>query len=252
MGTINHPVVGKVSYTVNHDGSLNLLGNWAGQNIGVVLIPELVGVPTYGGKFSGKVSFYRRAIPQLRAAFAEVARRGLADKIIFWDGSFVPRLMRGGSSPSNHGFGTAFDINAQWNPFHRAPAARGEKGDLHEVAAVFKRYGFDWGGDWDSPDGMHFEVKRILSEAEIAAIAHGAQSTPALPKIPIPNYGGPAFEIVVNGGENIGPGLIWNGKLYGPLDDVLEAVNLDIVKSGDCRARSEQPRFYIVTGAGKK
>lgn len=244
MGKINHPIVGQVSYTVNRDGSLNLLDDWASRNIGVVLIPELVGVPTYGGRFSGKVSFYRRAIPQLKAAFVEVGRRGLKDKILFWDGSFVPRLMRGGNSPSNHSFGTAFDINAEWNGFHKRPAAVGAKGDLHAISAVFKRHGFEWGGDWRDPDGMHIEVAKIVSEA-------GAQSTPDYPKIAVPEYSGPGFEIVQNG-VNIGEGLIWNGKLFGALDASLEAAGLDIVKSADLRGRREQPRFYVITGKKAK
>lgn len=253
MGTINHPVVGSVSYTVNKDGSLNLQPGWQSQNIGIAVIPELAGVPTYGGnRFSGKVSFYRRAIPQLRAAFAELGRLGLDKKIIFWDGSFNPRLMRGGSSPSNHSFGTALDVNADWNPFRKQPAAPGAKGDLHAIAQVFKRYGFSWGGDWKNADGMHFEINRILSEAEIVAAARGTQAIPVMPQIPVPNYNGPGFEVVVNNtGNNIGPGLIWNNELYVSARSVLNQVGQDIIQSGDQRARREQPRFYIVTGAKK-
>lgn len=171
MPTTKHSIVGSVSYTVLSGGAIRLEPGWESANIGTAFIPQLKGVPTYGGnKFSGNVRFYKPAIPQLKAAFSEVERAGLKDKILFWDGSFVPRLVRGGTSPSNHSFGTAFDINAQWNPFKRPPAARGAKGDLHDVAQVFKRHGFTWGGDWkNTPDGMHFEVNRIMKPEELQA-----------------------------------------------------------------------------------
>jgi hypothetical protein len=164
VGTVNHPIVGRVSYGVGSGGRLILPDGWASANIGTVHIPQLKGVPTYGGAFSGNVRFYKRAIPQLQAAFAAVEAAGLKDKILFWDGSFVPRLKRGGSTPSNHSWGTAFDINAEWNGFRRRPARVGAKGDLHAVADVIKRFGFTWGGDWrNTPDGMHFEINEILS-----------------------------------------------------------------------------------------
>jgi hypothetical protein len=165
MGTTNHPIVGRVSYGVGKGGRLILPDGWERANIGTVQIPQLKDVPTYGGKFSGNVRFYKRAIPQLKAAFEAVEAAGLKDKILFWDGSFVPRLKRGGSTPSNHSFGTAFDVNADWNPFRRKPAAVGSKGDLHAVADAFKKFGFTWGGDWrNTPDGMHFEINRILTD----------------------------------------------------------------------------------------
>lgn len=102
MGTINHPIVGHVSYGVGNKGRLILPDGWVSANISTAFVPQLRGVQTYGGKFSGKVRFFKPAIPQLVAAFAEVERLGLSSKILFWDGSFVPRLKRGGSTPSNH------------------------------------------------------------------------------------------------------------------------------------------------------
>lgn len=165
MGVINHPIVGRVPYGVGSGGRLILPDGWESQNIGVAVIPQLKGVPTYNGRFSGNVRFYKPAIPQLVAAFAAIEAAGLKDRLIFWDGSFVPRVMRGtASTPSNHSFGTALDMNADWNGFHQTPAANGAKGDLHPVADVIKRFGFDWGGDWRRPDGMHFEVSKILGE----------------------------------------------------------------------------------------
>lgn len=234
MPVTKHPIAGNVSWSYGSKGSLVLPSSWVSANIGTVYIPQLDGVPTYGGKFSGNVRFYKRAIPQLKAAFAEVERSGLKDKILFWDGSFVPRLKRGGSTPSNHTFGTAFDINAQWNGFKQKPAAKGKKGDLHAVAQIFKRFGFTWGGTWQrTPDGMHFEVNRILSADEIAEAVGGAKT------------GGKEFE-----GESL---LIWNGhplplemvkeRPFTSIRDLLELAGHRIYAYSD--EVEEKGRFYI-------
>lgn len=169
MSVINHPVVGRVEYSV--DSGRVLLGNWDDRNIITVHIPQLKGIPTYGAAFSGNVQFYKHAAPQLKAAFAEVEKAGLLKRVIFWDGSFVPRTKRGSkSSPSNHAFGTAFDINAAWNPFRRPYADKGEKGSVVELVPIFERFGFRWGGNWDGPcDGMHFEVRRLLASVGVSA-----------------------------------------------------------------------------------
>jgi len=241
MPATNHPIVGKVTYTTGGGGRLFLPDAWVSKNIGLVLIPELKGVPTYGGKFSGNVRFYKRAIPQLKAAFSEVGRLGLADKILFWDGSFVPRLKRGGSTPSNHTYATAFDINAQWNGFRVKPAAKGKRGDLHAIAAVFKRYGFIWGGDWErTPDGMHFEIKRILSADEIAAIAKGVEPTvanSATAEHPVKFFLHGIREQELIGAE------IKDGKLVARVADVAQALGFDLVKVND--RRKEANRFDV-------
>ena len=30
------------------------------------------------------------------------------------------------------------------------------------VVDAFRRWGFKWGGDFSTPDGMHFELERII------------------------------------------------------------------------------------------
>lgn len=231
MGRIEHPIVGSVAYGVGSNGSLILPDGWASQNVGTILIPQLKGVPTYGGKFSGNVRFYKRAIPQLVAAFNAVEAAGMKDRIIFWDGSFVPRLKRGGSTPSNHSFGTAFDINAEWNGFKQKPAAVGAKGDLHAVADVFKRFGFIWGGDWqNTKDGMHFEISKIITN-----MAAPETSKPAPQTIRYFLQG--AHEVELIGAE------IKGGKLVAPVADVAKACGFDLTVRND--RREELGRFDV-------
>ena len=73
------------------------------------------------------------------------------------DGSFT-------TTPSNHSWGLAIDVNAPSNPFggstHTIPVAMG---------LLFTDYGFRWGGDYDgTKDWMHFEFMGTPSSAKNA------------------------------------------------------------------------------------
>jgi hypothetical protein len=158
---------GRLNYRHVGGGQVRLLYNWEESNIVTVYIPALDGVHTDGGKFSGRVRWHRRCVEQLQFAWAEAKDAGLMPFVKTWDGSFNPRLMRGSSTRlSNHAYGTAFDINAEWNGLGQEPAAVGRTGDVHAIAKVFKHHGFHWGGDWERPDGMHFEVGAIIDYEE--------------------------------------------------------------------------------------
>ncbi|MBM9459880.1 M15 family metallopeptidase [Nocardioides sp. zg-536] len=107
----------------------------------------------------GRVTCNRHMMPQLKAALAEVQRRGLADEIHAdeYAGCYYPRFIAGSSSLSNHSFGLALDFNVPGNQ-------RGTVGEMNrEVVAIFKLWGFAWGGDWSWTDPMHFELARIVS-----------------------------------------------------------------------------------------
>jgi hypothetical protein len=141
--------------------AIEILDNWERENITTVAVPQLVGVDTYGGRFSGAVQFNHQCVAQLRGAWEEVERAGLLDLVLFWDGSFVPRCI--GASPpyvlSPHSWGIAFDINARWNAYNQAPAPAGRPGTVAPLVPIFEAWGFAWGGWFDQhPDGMHFEV----------------------------------------------------------------------------------------------
>jgi peptidoglycan L-alanyl-D-glutamate endopeptidase CwlK len=44
------------------------------------------------------------------------------------------------------------------------------KSDWQEVVAIFKRYGYDWGGDWKFVDAPHFQKTLGKSVAELQAL----------------------------------------------------------------------------------
>lgn len=130
---------------------------------------EIVNVTVSAGSVAGRPGpfafpFNRRAAPQLQALWAEWEREGLFDRILTFDGSFVPRLIRGSkASLSCHAFGAAFDINAAFNPLNQMPPLAGKKGSVRELVEIANKHGFFWGGHFRTRlDGMHFEVSKLL------------------------------------------------------------------------------------------
>ncbi|MGE3800094.1 MAG: M15 family metallopeptidase [Candidatus Kapaibacterium sp.] len=134
-------------------------GSWERDNIVKVNIPQLVGVKS--APRSGDILFHRLASQQVADLFKAWEEAGLMDRVLTWAGSYVPRLVRGGRSLSNHAFGTAFDINVPWNGLGVRPALVGEKGSVRELVPIAHKHGFYWGGHFSRQDGMHFEVAKV-------------------------------------------------------------------------------------------
>ena len=90
----------------------------------------------------------------------------LLDRIITDGGMFCARYVRGSRGVlSNHSYGTAFDLNAPWNPLKKVPALVGQKGCVRELVEIANGLGWWWGGhawppSYDRFDGMHFERAR--------------------------------------------------------------------------------------------
>lgn len=105
----------------------------------------------------GELTCNKHMMPQLKAALIEVQESGLADEIRYHVGCYYPRFIAGSTKLSNHSFGLAIDINSRENQ-------RGTVGEMHRgVVAIFKKWGFAWGGDWNYTDPMHFELSRIVN-----------------------------------------------------------------------------------------
>jgi D-alanyl-D-alanine carboxypeptidase/Transglycosylase SLT domain len=140
---------------------VRIMGDWAQTNIVRVSIP----VKRFLGR-DGPLTFefHRLAAEQLVEMWLEWEKEGLLDHIVTFDGSYVPRFMRGSRTKlSNHAFGTAFDINAQFNALGAEPARMRERGCVRELVPIANKYGFFWGGHFQGrSDGMHFEVARLL------------------------------------------------------------------------------------------
>lgn len=138
--------VGTYRYTVS-GGQVVPDPDWVSSRIGTDQVPIL-----------GSVTCNKAIFPQMKAAFAEIVDRGLADKINpgEYAGCYNARFIAGSSSLSNHSFGLAFDVNVPGN-------LRGTVGEIDRgVVQIFKKWGFSWGGDWRYTDPMHFELNQIV------------------------------------------------------------------------------------------
>lgn len=158
--------LGNPKYTVDKPGTyhspITFTDGWDKKNISTVYIPQLKGVPFYtlnGTKGSGKISFYTKAHKAVQDLFKAWEDDGLISKILTFEGSFNARVIKSGTTPSNHSFGTAFDINGSWNPEGHAAAKIGKQGCLLELVPRASELGFYWGGFYS--DAMHFEYAKL-------------------------------------------------------------------------------------------
>lgn len=139
-------VVGTFRYRVIGGGRIAPDPAWVAANIRTEAVPIL-----------GSVTCHKDLFPQLRAALLEVQQRGLADAIDpdQYAGCYYPRFIANTTTLSNHSFGLALDLNTAGNQ-------RGTVGEIdRDVVAIFKTWGFAWGGDWRWTDPMHFELAEV-------------------------------------------------------------------------------------------
>ena len=107
------------------------------------------------GVIPKKLYCNRDMVKPLEQAFRNLIRTGFVKELRMWDGCFNIRKKRGGASPSLHSWGVAIDVNAAWNGFGKSPTLS------PGFVKCFTDAGFDWGGVWGKPDGMHFQLKSI-------------------------------------------------------------------------------------------
>lgn len=103
---------------------------------------------------------HRLAVGRICEFFDQVADqyggyRNLREQDLdIWGGCYQFRSKRGGRSLSVHAWGMAFDYLPHLGPFgkrSRIPA---------EIVAIGENLGFENGGTWSVPDGMHFQLCR--------------------------------------------------------------------------------------------
>ena len=144
--------------TADNPENVKIQGTWESENIVMVPLPLLskLGI-------ASRAQFHKKVAKQLSGLFDAWDKAGYGQHIKQWGGTYCPRLIRGGTSLSNHAFGTAFDINVPWNPLGHDPAPLGAKGSVLPLIALANEFGFFWGGHYKGRlDGMHFEIGRIL------------------------------------------------------------------------------------------
>jgi hypothetical protein len=141
--------LGSLTYQLMPDGTVFVDPKWVADNIVTQSVPII-----------GRMTCHKAMFPQLIKALTEIQASGLADKIHpdQYEGCYYPKLIEDTDHLSMHAWGLAFDINTPTNQ-------RLTHGDMDPgVVAIFKKWGFRWGGDWkDTPDPMHFEMAALLN-----------------------------------------------------------------------------------------
>lgn len=138
------------SYTSVGDGTIVIDPNWVRDWIVRVDLPRV-----------GRVYVNRIIAPQLIAAMAEVEAKGLLDHFdpAQFAGGWVARHIDWNPRKplSMHAWGLAVDFNSRDNCLGCSP-----KMDM-EIVRTFEKWGFAWGGWWSRPDGMHFELAKVVT-----------------------------------------------------------------------------------------
>lgn len=148
-------------------GEVELERDWVKANLVTVKIPW-AGLSSSGlSPASRAITVHRLAAGPTVALWEAWMHAGYLPLIRGWGGSWVARMKRGheySTNPkdlSNHAWGTAFDINPAWNRLGKRPARVTEAGSVEMLVPLAYESGWAWGGDFSTPDGMHFELARI-------------------------------------------------------------------------------------------
>lgn len=132
----------------NAAGEIVILGDWEDRNIVKVTCPI----------FNRVVRLHKDVADDYRAFMLHILDEGLQKLLLTDDGAFYPRYIRGSkTSLSNHAWGSAFDVNYEWNKLGAVPAGKGKKGSVREIVLIGVQHGWFWGGWFSRRDGMHFE-----------------------------------------------------------------------------------------------
>ncbi len=151
-------LLGEFAYRVNANGSVTQEASWQAANL-----------PS--GRRSIGIGIVARCHlviePALEAAFAEIAQRGLHTVFDVGDansagGCHNPRFNRLANSSSigflsRHSWGMAIDTNTVGSCQGCAPPNIATRTGGCEAVRILRKHGFAWGGNYLTPDGMHFE-----------------------------------------------------------------------------------------------
>ncbi|WP_127088342.1 M15 family metallopeptidase [Aquabacter cavernae] len=143
---------------------------WEASNLVVIKCPWVLryeGKPVKGIRIHHKCAFsLKRVLDAIWDAVgrsqAEIDRIGMST----YGGSFEIRDMRGGKSTSMHSYGCALDFDPDRNGLGDKTPAMDKR-----VIAAFEVEGWEWGGHWSRPDGMHFQAARTRAEPKRLALA---------------------------------------------------------------------------------
>jgi hypothetical protein len=143
-------LLGEFAYTVSSAGSVSLSSDWTSANVTDRITYRDIAI---------KTRCHRLVSTALQGALSEVAAQGLSAGIDVtntntYGGCYYPRFNRLTGQLgflSRHSWGQAFDTNTVTNAQGATPRM-----DCR-IVGIFRSWGFAWGGNFLTPDGMHFE-----------------------------------------------------------------------------------------------
>lgn len=91
----------------------------------------------------------------------DIAMDGLCDEIKSFNGCFNIRMIKGVEILSTHSWAVSLDFNKEENELGMVPLMS------PKIVEIFKKHGFDWGGDFERLDGMHFQASIKLLKGEL-------------------------------------------------------------------------------------
>jgi hypothetical protein len=146
-------LLGEFSFHVNANGSITLGGNWIATHI------SGGGARTTFAYIPIRAACNNAVRGAIQNALREVYQSGLGGAIDVgntntYGGCFYPRYNRIGAnigSLSRHSWGQPIDMNTTTNVQGGIPHM-----DCR-VVRIFRKWGFAWGGNFTTSDGMHFE-----------------------------------------------------------------------------------------------
>lgn len=153
-------LLGEFTYRVNADGSVSQNDAWVAASLpgGRVTLNDSIPI---------SARCHNVIEPALRAALADIAAAGLGATIDVanansYGGCHLARFNR--LTPdsslgflSRHSWGMALDTNTLGSCQGCAPPDFATRPGGCTTVQIFRKYGFAWGGNFLTPDGMHFE-----------------------------------------------------------------------------------------------
>lgn len=142
---------GKFNYYSKSNGTIVIDPQWIKENIVSLNLPII-----------GTIRCHKKVASDLSKIFSKIEFDTKQYLININDfkklgGCFVPRHIRFNPKKklSLHSWGIAIDLNVKDNPF-------GTKGteNQKELSRYFIMFGWEWGGNWKTPDPMHFQYNK--------------------------------------------------------------------------------------------
>lgn len=118
----------------------------------------------YEGRWVSSLLIHRKCADSLHRVLSTIwldanEDQSLIDEwgVSVYAGCYNYRLIRGGNRLSMHAYGCAIDLDPERNGLgDRTPNFANHP----HIIEAFESEGWEWGGRWSRPDGMHFQAAR--------------------------------------------------------------------------------------------